>query len=345
MSVAKKHTEVFVGLFLLIGLGLLSALILQFGKFSERLRGQYPLIVVFDDASGVIKGSEVRMGGAKIGQVAGPPELNSALQVEVPLAIREAIRIPQGSTIQINSATLLGDKLIVIIPPADRSQGFIQPGSRLLGAGLTGLDALQNSAETVGKDVIRILRQAEATLAQVDGAVNDIQGASKQLGEAVGKINRSLLSDQNLTNIDTTLANLAVTSERWNETSKGLDPALDEAREAIASIRKAATGAEKTLKTADQTLAEVKPALNRLPTAVDEFTNTAAKAGEALDRMKRGEGLLGALATDNDVALDAKAFMRNLRDYGIFRYRNPAPPKSGEKPKNDPPPGFGGPRR
>jgi septal ring factor EnvC (AmiA/AmiB activator) len=160
----------------------------------------------------------------------------------------------------------------------------------------------------------------------VDGAVEDIQGASKQLGEAVGKINRTVLADQNLAHLDTTLANLAATTGDWKTASAKLEPALGEAREAIQAVRNAAAGAEKTLKSADLALAEAKPALRKLPTAVDNFSNTTAKAGEALDRMKRGEGLLGALATDNDVALDAKAFMRNLRRYGIFHYRD-APSK------------------
>ena len=214
MPVAKKRTELFVGLFLFIGFALLSGLILQFGKFSDHLRGQYSLTVVFDDASGVIKGSEVRMGGAKIGQVADLPELNESVQVEVVLAIRNAIRIPAGSTFQINSATLLGDKLIVIIPPEDRSLGYIAPGSRLAGAGPTGLESLQNNAEVVGRDVVRLLKDAEATLTKLDGAVTDIQSASKQLGEAVGKINRSVLADKNLAHLDTTLENLATTTER-----------------------------------------------------------------------------------------------------------------------------------
>lgn len=343
MPGAKKHTEVYVGLFLFIGFSVLAGLILQFGKFGDRLRGHYPLTVVFDDASGVIKGSEVRMGGAKIGQVADLPELNDSVRVEVLLSIRNSIRIPAGSTIQINSATLLGDKLIVVIPPADRSFGFIKPGSRLEGAGPTGLDALQNNAETVARDAARILKQAEGTIASVDVAVANIQDASKKLGEAVGKINQSLLTDKNLTHVESTLENLAITTAQWKETGTKLDPLLGEAREAITAIRSAADGAGKTLKTADQTLAAVKPALSRIPKAVDEFSSTSAKAGEALDRMKRGEGLLGALATDNDVALDAKAFMRNLRQYGIFRYQNPEP-KPADKSRKSTGTHFGGPR-
>lgn len=344
MAVGKKRTELHVGLFLFIGFALLSGLILQFGKFSDRLRGQYPLTVVFDDASGVIKGSEVRMGGAKIGEVADLPELNESVQVEVVLAIRKSIRIPAGSTFQINSATLLGDKLIVIIPPTDRSQGSIAPGSRLTGAGPTGLESLQTNAEVVGKDVVRLLKDTEATLAKVDAAVTDIQSASKQLGEAVGKINRTVLADKNLAHLDTTLENLATTTGHWKDTGEKLDPLLGEAREAVEAIRNAAASAGKTLKAADQTLAEVKPALDRIPKAMDEFASTSAKAGEALDRMKRGEGLLGALATDNDVALDAKAFMRNLRQYGVFLYRD-SDSKPETETKVSSTPHFGGPRR
>ena len=327
MATADKRTEVLVGLFLLIGFAVLGGLVLQFGKFSDHLRGQYLLTVVFDDASGVIKGSEVRMGGAKIGQVADLPELNDAVRVEVRLAIREAIRIPSGSEFQINSATLLGDKLIVVVPPADRSLGYIAPGSRLTGSGATGLEALQSSAANMGKDVERLLKQADQTLSKVDGAVADIQTASRQLGEAAGKINRSALADKNLERLDAILENLASTTEAWKTASSRLEPTLGEAREAIQAVRNAADGAEKTLKSADRALAEVKPALARLPKAVEGFSATATKAGEALDRMKRGEGLLGALATDNEVALDAKAFMRNLRRHGVLRYRDGPDPE------------------
>lgn len=336
MPAPKKRSEMLVGLFLFIGLVMLGGLVLQFGKFSDRLRGHYSLTVVFDDASGVIKGSEVRMGGARIGRVASLPELNDAVQVEVKLTITAAIRIPAGSTFQINSATLLGDKLIVVIPADDRSSGFIAADSRLMGAGPTGLDALQNNAEIVSRDVLRILKEAEATLAKVDGAVDDIKGASTQLGEALSKINGTVLSDRNLAHFDSTLDNLATTTAQWKVTSSKLEPTLAEAREAIQAVKTAAAGAEKTLKSADQTLVGVKPALDRLPKAVDQFSSTVGKAGETLDRMKRGEGMLGALATDNDVALDFKSFMRNLRQYGIFRYKDSVS-KPEEKAAGNPP--------
>jgi len=325
VSNPEKHTELYVGLFLFIGLVLLGGLVLQFGRFKEHFGGHYSIIVVFDDASGLIKGSEVRMGGARIGQVAKLPELTENVQVEVEIAVTNGIRIPAGSSFQINSATLLGDKLIVIIPPAVKNGMFLEPGSRLRGAGPTGLEALQNQAEIVSRDVIRILQQAETTLGKVDGAVEEIQTASNQLGEAVGKVNRSILAKENLAHFDQTMANLAAVSSQWKETSGKLEPILADAREAIASVKSAAGQTEKTIRHADETLAEAKPALKGASAAANHISLTAKKAGAALDRMEKGEGMLGAFASDNDVSLDFKGFMRNLRQHGILRYRNEEP--------------------
>lgn len=325
MPVSEKRNELTVGLFLLIGLVMLGGLVLQFGRFREHFGGRYTITVVFDDASGVIKGSEVRMGGARIGQVAELPVLNEAVQVEVELSITHGIRIPEGSSFQINSATLLGDKLIVIVPPVEKNGAYIPPGSHLRGAGPAGLEALQNQAEIVSRDVARILKAAEVTLGKVDGAVDEIHSASKQLGEAIGKINRSLLAEDNLAHFDKTLANLADVSNQWKEASAKLDPTLAEAREAIVSVKSAADRAGKTLENADETLASIKPALKGLPAAVDKFSRTTEKAGDALDRMKKGEGMLGAFASDNEVSLDFKAFMKNLRRHGILLYKNEVP--------------------
>lgn len=317
MASSEKRSELIVGIFILTGLVLLGGLILQFGRFSEYFAGNYTVTLVFDDASGLIKGSEVRMGGARIGRVAKIPELNEAVQVEVVLAIDKTIRIPADSSYQISSATLLGDKLIIVTPPATMSGAFVAPGSHLRGGGPSGLDALQNNAEMVSRDVLRILKEMEVTLGKVDGAVGDIQTASQQLGQAITKVNASVLAEKNLAHLDATLANIAAASAQWKQTSAQLDPTLAEAREAIASVKSAAASTEQTLGNANKAIDSLQPAIR-------EATLTAARARNILDRVDRGEGMLGAFATDNDVAFDFKAFMSNLRRHGVLRYRNDA---------------------
>lgn len=340
MSAQGKRTEIFVGLFLLVGLMVLGGLILQFGRFEDRLRGYYSLSVVFDDASGLIKGSDVRMGGAKIGKVAQRPELNNKLKVQVELLIDERVKIPVGSEFRIESATLLGDKLVVISLPDEISTEFIKPGTRLPGAGPAGLQALQENAVKFSEDARKMIVQAEGALGNLDSAVTDIRGATAGLNEMIAKINGRVLSEDNLGRFDRGLADLEQAIGSVKEAGTGLAPAIDEARDAIGSIKDAADGAQKTLAKADEKIDALGPALDQVPGAVKSLGQVAEKAASALDQMENGDGLLGTLAYDREVSTDAKVFIGNLRQYGILRYRDAEMAK-----KNDPRNRYRGRRR
>ena len=66
MAIKEKRHEAYVGLFLLVGLIILGALVVKFGRLGENsMDGKYNVELVFKDASGLIKGSEVRMGGGE----------------------------------------------------------------------------------------------------------------------------------------------------------------------------------------------------------------------------------------------------------------------------------------
>ena len=185
-----------------------------------------------------------------------------------------------------------------------------------------------------------MLKDAEGTLLKVDSAVDEIRAATKQLTESVGKINRSILAEENLANFDRTLKNLADVSGTWKDASGKLEPTIADAREAIRDIRAAAVSAEKTLENANQAITGLQPALKDMPTAVNNISRTAKKAGDAIDRIEQGDGLLGTVATDAEVSTDAKVFMSNLRRYGILRYRN-----AETAPDDDPRDRFRGKRR
>src|ERR1700743_318496 len=97
----RKGLEFFVGLFLLIGFGVVATLVVLFGRVGgvEKL---YQIRVRFPNASGLIKGSDVLVSGASIGKVADSPTLTGDnYEVEVQLDIRDAVRIPRQSVFQI----------------------------------------------------------------------------------------------------------------------------------------------------------------------------------------------------------------------------------------------------
>ncbi|WP_193212419.1 MlaD family protein [Luteolibacter marinus] len=327
MAESTRRTELWVGVFVFIGLALLGGLIVQFGRFGDRLRGKYQLVVVFDDASGLIKGSEVRMGGARIGKVAEQPELNANVKVQVVMSVDDMIRIPESSAIQIASASLLGDKMVVITPPPGGSSSgrYIEPGSVLRGGGPSGLDAIQNNAEMLSRDASRLLQKAEVTIQKIDGAVDEIHGAASRLQVTLDKVNGSILSDTNLQEIDATLAS-------FSKAAATLEPAVADARSAMVAIEKAAAGAEDTFASANERIDELAPALKEVPKAVASLSRAADKAGKAIERAEEGDGLLGTLAYDREVSDDAKTFIRNLKQQGILRYRDKDTPE--EDPRN-----------
>src|SRR5438874_13623814 len=110
-SHSEKSLELKVGAFVLAGLAVLAALVVQFGRLGEGFKSYYGLTVHFSDASGLLKGSDVLMGGAKVGQVAGPPRLViSGRGVDVPLRIYDYAKISTGSSITVGSSGLLGDR-------------------------------------------------------------------------------------------------------------------------------------------------------------------------------------------------------------------------------------------
>lgn len=308
MSARDKKTEVRVGLFVLIGLAMIGGLILQFGRIGDRVRGHYPIVVVFDDASGLIKGSEIRMGGARIGKVAETPMLNDQLKVEVELSVSDMIRIPVNSQFQIASATILGDKLIQITPPETKTGQFIAEGQRIVGGGPSGLDAIQNNAEAVSRDARQLMKDAKEMLTNVDATVGDIRNATRKLDQALERVNTAVLSETNLQSISRTIAN-------FEQSSTSLKPTLDDARETLATLRKAADNANARIN-------EIGPAFKQVPQAVASIKQAADKAGNAIDRVSQGEGLLGTLAEDKGVSTDTKTFIKNLRQYGILRYRD-----------------------
>src|SRR3954470_21529923 len=119
MREGERGIEAKVGAFVFLGLAALAALVVQFGRIGEGWKTYYPLTVRFSDASGLLKGSDVLLAGAKIGRVSeGPHLVKEGNGVEVPLRIYDYVKIPVGSKFSVGSSGLLGDRFVnVAMPP------------------------------------------------------------------------------------------------------------------------------------------------------------------------------------------------------------------------------------
>src|SRR5947207_15230067 len=115
MNRHERGLEFKVGIFVFVGLAMVGALLVQFGRLGEGFKTYYSLTVRFPDASGLLKGADVLLAGAKIGRVSGGPRLVQVGQgVEVPLRIYDYVKIPAESKFTVGSSGLLGDRFVAV---------------------------------------------------------------------------------------------------------------------------------------------------------------------------------------------------------------------------------------
>ena len=78
--------------------------------------GGYQLLVEFDDASGLVTGTDVRMAGVKVGSVLSQRLNPETYFAEVSLSIDETIKLPTDSSARIIPEGLLGGNYVALEP-------------------------------------------------------------------------------------------------------------------------------------------------------------------------------------------------------------------------------------
>src|ERR687887_1114451 len=141
MNRHQRGLEFKVGVFVFVGLAMLGALIVQFGRLGEGFKTYYTLTVRFTNASGLLKGSDVLLAGARIGKVSGGPRLvREGNGVAVPLKIYDYVKIPEGSKFTVGSSGLLGDRFVNVVVPSGQPKTYLPPNAFINGARETGID-------------------------------------------------------------------------------------------------------------------------------------------------------------------------------------------------------------
>src|SRR3989449_2395456 len=227
MNRHERGLEFKVGAFVFVGLAMLGALVVQFGRLGEGLRTYYPLTVRFNDASGLLKGSDVLLAGAKIGKVSGGPRMVREGQgVDVPLKIYDYIKVPEGSKFTVGSSGLLGDRFVNVTMPVGQPKAFLAPNTYISGARETGIDDLTREGGAL---------------------VNDLRGKVQKIDTTVNRLNQDTLSSANMENLKLSMEHLNQASGALAETSKKLDGVIEKADSTMGSAKKAADDLDNTI--------------------------------------------------------------------------------------------------
>ncbi|MDX2072816.1 MAG: outer membrane lipid asymmetry maintenance protein MlaD [Alphaproteobacteria bacterium] len=96
-----------------------SFFIFAYNKSDVRMEDGYKVSAKFDNASGVALGSDVRVGGVKVGVVSDIALDPETFQAVVTLQIRNSAKLPKDSSASITGDGLLGGKYVQVIPGGD----------------------------------------------------------------------------------------------------------------------------------------------------------------------------------------------------------------------------------
>ena len=200
----KSNTETVVGIFLLMGVGVLCTLILFFGQVEDLFKPTYTVTVKFPNASGLLKGSDVFLSGAHIGKViTDPTPIPDTEKVQVKLKIDSAIKIRDDARYVIGSSGLLGD-LYVEVKPHEYPKGtaetdkqpYIQDGADIDGEKGTDLNALAEGAQPLIKTANHI---------------------AAQLDDMISRLNKDVLSGTSTADLKETIAKLREMVNKGND--------------------------------------------------------------------------------------------------------------------------------
>ena len=227
MNRHERGLEFKVGIFVFVGLAMLGALLVQFGRLGEGFKTYYTVTVRFSDASGLLKGTDVLLAGARIGKVAGGPKLvREGDGVAVPLKIYDYIKIPEGTKFTVGSSGLLGDRFVNVAIPPGPPKAYLPPNADVNGARETGIDDLTRSGGAL---------------------VNDLRGTVQKIDTTVNRLNQDTLSPANMENLKASMEHLNQATGALAESSKKLDGVIEQADSAMASAKKAADGLQNAI--------------------------------------------------------------------------------------------------
>lgn len=305
-----------VGLFVVICLALLVALLLSFSKGLKWFTPTYELRLRANSVGGLQKRSLVMMSGITIGSVLGADIAPNGKGVVIRLNIDARYNVHSDARFVIEQIGFLGDQYVAIYPQ-DNQAPLLKPGEEV------------TCAEPLS--IQEVVRTTGTLMQQVDLTVKTMQ-------HAIERMDRTVLSENTLTNLQAAVASVRVISDRTLLLTDNLNHLVATNASpislSISNLVRFSETMDRLSTEARQTLAENRDELSAALQNLESASRTLDAMGKDL---QAGKGLAGALLQDNQLkshilntAASLDLLSSNLSRYGLLF--KPKPPKTVKKP-------------
>lgn len=178
MIFGTSRLELKVGIFVFIGLIILSIFVVRIGNLSTGVSG-YQANFVFNFVNGVRTGAPIRFAGVDIGEVKAIKfellPLEQKTQVKIVGWLKTDVRIPSDSAVWINTLGLLGEKYVEIMPGKNYAK-CLSANETLLGSDPIPMQEVTEIAK-------RIADRLEGTLSNINDSIEKIKNEEGTVGK------------------------------------------------------------------------------------------------------------------------------------------------------------------
>jgi phospholipid/cholesterol/gamma-HCH transport system substrate-binding protein len=123
----QSRLELFVGIFVLLGLAAVVYLTIKLGAGALVGGDTYVIEARFTNAGGLNTGGSVLVAGVPVGRVDGIRVQSSDYSAIVTLRINDGVKLPTDTMASIKTSGLIGDKFVSLSPGADDT--FLESGN------------------------------------------------------------------------------------------------------------------------------------------------------------------------------------------------------------------------
>jgi phospholipid/cholesterol/gamma-HCH transport system substrate-binding protein len=326
--------QVRIGLFILVSLVLLFAIVYLLGERARYFESKYELVAEFTEVGGLIEGATVRLAGVQIGRVTGvvlSPQPGGKVRVTMTVARRFQNRIRQNSEARIATQGLLGDKIVDITAGSPEAPP-LPPGATLASQEPHEMSRMFAEGASTLKAVSELVSTLRAAADRLDkgGAFDDIGAAAKSARRITDEVEKgkgwlhALVYEEPeaLRRLSAVLSSTQQLISRAESGDNAVSVLLSKdsgksARALLAALDALGRAAEKPgpddgLLPALLFDPEYRPVARDLQLLAKNFR-------EVSEKLARGEGLLGGMLQDDgdgntgQAGADFRAAMANLR--------------------------------
>jgi phospholipid/cholesterol/gamma-HCH transport system substrate-binding protein len=284
----KRSTELWVGIFVVVGIILLILMTLKIEKFQFGERFGYSLNIYFDSAAGLAQNSQVRVAGVRVGDVEKVGLENG--KAKVTFRIPPQIILYKDAKAYLKSEGFLGEKYVEITPGTPKNPKVEPNGVIEQGAPPADLEEFLSSVQSIGEDIKGVVKPLGDVLKSVDP--KKVEGIMTNIDKFSGQ-----------------LTGLAKDSKETIEKAKNAFSRIEEIGEKV----KKGEGTLGKLISDEAIYQDAKKTIETAKEAVEKVKGTAEALKNASEKIERGEGTLGKLIQDESLYQEAKETLQSMK--------------------------------